>query len=217
MAGYCQAVFDHSFSQQAQKDLLRCVVHSYRVADTFVKPLHYAEANYLRGHKRRVDIESEMRGVAAHHPEIDARIELNRTLSAYYTVLSAGRIRLTQSRANNPYQMIQHAMFRRELAAEAQLDLFLPNSPNPIPIDQLLFALLLHGYDRADKSKPSFVHVVFPDHLCRFYVARINLLERFPEIASEMAAGSPALTPQEPQVTIRQDREIRTDQQERNA
>ena len=132
---YCQSVFDHSFSLQVQRDLLRCIINSYRMADMFVKPLHYAEANYLRGHKRRADIESELRSVAVRYPEVEARIELNRTLSAYYTVLSVGRVHLTQSRANNPYQMIQHAIFRQDLAAEAQLDLFLPPAPTPVPID----------------------------------------------------------------------------------
>jgi hypothetical protein len=214
---YCQAVFDHSFTLPVQRDLLRCIINSYRMADTFVKPLHYAEANYLRGHKRRADIESELRGVAARYPEVEASIELNRTLSAYYTVLSAGRVRLTQSRANNPYQMIQHAIFRQDLAAEAQLDLFLPPPPTPLPIDKLLFALLLHGYDKPEKSKPSFVHIVFPDHLCQFYVARINLLTRFPEVAAEMIPATQGTTEEEPQVAIRRDREIRHDQEERNA
>jgi hypothetical protein len=113
--------------------------------------------------------------------------------------------------------MIQHAIFRQELAAEAQLDLFLPPAPTPLPIDQLLFALLLHGYDKSDKSKPSFVHIVFPDNLCQFYMARINLLARFSEIAAEMVPTTQDTTEEEPQVAIRRDRESQPNQQERNA
>jgi hypothetical protein len=218
LARYCIAVFDHSFPRPLQKDLLRCVVHSYRGANSFcIENYQYSEANYLRGHKRRADIESEMRNVATRYPGVQPKVELNTARSAYYTLLIAGRVRLTQSRVNDPYRMVRHSLFRSIYAAKAQRDLFRPSQPSPIPIDKVLFALLLHDYDKSDKSTPAFVHVVFPDWLCRSYVARINLLARFPEVLADMSTAAQNVAQEEPQIEIRPDKKSQPDQRETEA
>lgn len=205
-------VFDDSVPRELQRDLVRSFFSQYKAADEYCKRNYPpSEAQYLRGHKRRADVEMEIRSVCERYVGIgaSASAQLNSHRNAFHSTLTCGRIRLTQSRVRNPYTVVRPSSFREEYAEESQLA-FPWGRRAPRKPDGLFYAILLHGNNKQDNSRPAFVHVVFPDKPCKSYLTRIDLLERFPEVVAEYAAAPQQALEEEPTITVRQQKQQKT-------
>ena len=59
-----------------------------------------------------------------------------------------------------------------------------------------LYAILLHGKDAKERSRPAFAHSVVPSADCSSYVARIDLFRAFPSIVNQYIAPAEASVPE---------------------
>jgi hypothetical protein len=156
-------------------DVLQALVAAYsRSAEEATSRHESPEARYLAPHLRRVYLEEDLRAVAVKHG-LDAVAAENRTNTCSHTEIRLGRIVLTASHVNGPYEVVQWAQFRQTLAQESQLSLPEFGREVKVPDDaQVVYGLLIHGCGNNPRW-PSFAHVVFPDPTCSKYLERISL------------------------------------------
>jgi hypothetical protein len=227
LAQRCIDTFWASISRELAKKFLRCILDMYIKADTETKANYPPfEAHYMRGPQRRADIEVGLRGVAELDHEASGVPRWNKPHNQTHTLVTRGHIKLTCSRANNRYDVIRSSEFRKEYAEESQVLLFPDTHPLDCTPSEYLFAMIIHGPDQEDQSRPAFVDVVFPDRECQMYIARINLLKEFPEIFGDITP--PPVEPTaptdpndpsdpDPTVTLRKDRKTRRARREKEA
>jgi hypothetical protein len=115
----------------------------------------------------------------------------NCTRSAHHSLITFKKVLMVQSSLKKPSHMVRPSLFRkfyaaRSLAINPQMKLFPHGGEDVIDISKPLFAMLVHGPDSKDKSRPAFAYIVFPDNTYRMYVHVINLFERFPELVKEL-------------------------------
>src|SRR5690242_2533104 len=103
-----QREFDESVPILLQKDLLNSVLVKYHEADKFAKKYPWQEAQVVRGHIRRAEIEVDIRNVAVKYfsSGASASAEPNTNRSAYHSLLQIGTVNLTQSRLRNENEMV---------------------------------------------------------------------------------------------------------------
>ena len=186
-------------------DTARCLVRTYAESvaycrDTFPGP----EAHDLYPIHRRAMFERNWRGRLARYPELEVSVESNASGGCYHTEVRVGRVVMTVSAVEAPFEIVRPAVFRKTLARESQLQLFAePEEPSD---DALLYVLLLHGpLGGGLLTAPSFIHIAFPDPDCQKYVDRFNLLEYFPVLEADMKA-KPATDIQRKKPRLRRDR-----------
>jgi len=73
----------------------------------------------------------------------------------------------------------------------------------PLPVDEPLFGILLHGPDESDRALPGFVHVAFPSPDCSRYLDRIDLVARFAAQIAASATDATEIIDSEPAVRLR--------------
>lgn len=224
LAQSCIDTFWASIPRELVKKFLRCILISYTKADSEAREKYPpSEAHYIRGPQRRADIEVGLRSVADLDQEVSALPRWNKTGSQAHTLITRGQIKLTCSRADSRYDVVRHAEFRKDYAAQSQYDLFQINEPPEVSQGPYLYAMILHGPAQDDKSRPAFVDVVFPDRECETYIARIDLLREFPEAFGDITP--PPVDPidpidpsdPDPPVTLRKDRKVRRSRREKEA
>lgn len=148
--------------------------------------------NYL-GVSRQVNIETQLLSMGGLYSIMSIEATANRTKSAYYILATFNKIRLTQSSVKDPKRIVRRSRFRESLAAQSlavdpQMRLAFYGYENVIDISKPLFAMLIHGPDRRDASRPAFAYIVFPDNTYRVYAHVINLFERFQTLVRELTA-----------------------------
>lgn len=189
------AFFDARFPREFQRGLVELVLDCYRKADRectdkYLDPV----AHDVRPQVCRAMIENGLPGLVARFSGIEARSERNRTRSNNHMEVSAGGLILTEKIAPSPWHPINDALFRRDLARRGQPPL--PGLGVEPPIVASAYAVLMHGSTAHDRSRPSFLQVVFPDRDCATRLARIDLLRRFSDVGRiDTAVATPVPEP----------------------
>lgn len=133
--------------------------------------------------ERRAVFEAKWRELARAHG-LWAEAELNDAENCYHTTVRSGRVVLTASAVQFPRAVVRPAGFRRTLARSSELNLIYPTPPREP--DAPLYAILQHGPDGIDPSRPAFVLAVFPDPYSRQNLDSVNVLARFPDLLSKV-------------------------------
>jgi hypothetical protein len=81
--------------------------------------------------------------------------------------------------------MVRIAVFRSIHATVHQAAMYFALQRQPPP-DGSIYAVLVHGPDPRNAGRPGFVHVAFPSHDWSRYVDRIDLLDRFQDLAAKL-------------------------------
>lgn len=206
------AFFDARFSQAFQRGLVELVFDCYRrtnreCTDTYLDSV----AHDVRPQICRAKIENGLPALAARFSGIDARSERNSTRSNNHMEIIAEGLVLTESIAPSPRHPIDDALFRRDLARRGQPPL--PGLGIEPPLVASAYAVLMHGSTAYDRSRPSFLQIVFPDRNCATRLARIDLLRRFPDVGRiDTAVATPV-----PEPRLRRTRKKTTDSTGRDA
>ena len=141
------------------------------------------QAHDVRGHLRRGLVERNFKNYGRRLTGAVVRQERNRIGSSNHVVIEIGGIRLTQSQADGPNDVVQHADFRETYAEASQIDLF-DGRVSDESGSKTLFAMLLHG-PSTNPKQPRFIAIVFPTKDCKAYVydATIDVLAIFGDLA----------------------------------
>jgi hypothetical protein len=196
----CGTIFDGEASPQIQQDLLRLLFGQYKSAFEFCKEHHPSgHGRDFLGMMRRANIETQLVSMKERHPIMSVEVTPNYTGSAHHSLITFNKVMMVQSSLKNPKHMVPPSQFRKAYAAQSlevnpQLKLFPRVHENVIDISKPLFAMLVHGPDSTDKSRPAFAYIVFPDNTYTMYVHVINLFERFSELVKELTTTQ---TPEE--------------------
>jgi len=188
-------IFDINVPRKLLQSLTYAVLQNYRESSRFCfRNFSHPQAWDLSGHFCRARIEEELAGIAALFPSVSLAMHRYENNTGFYNELTCGAVKITQSRIINPHTVPRHAKFRSTLAANGQCSLFAENQSSTY--EQSLYAILTHVVDinSEKRSWPAVVKIQFPNSNCTSYVDEgIDLLARFPELASEYIPGAPAL------------------------
>lgn len=107
---------------------------------------------------------------------------------------------LTQKKVRDPEELVPKAIFRETLAGgnEEQLTLFPTQEPvtlAPLAAERRIFVMLLHGYAEGQRERPSFAHLVVPNHGCTAYLGRLDLLAYCQIRTLEAGSETEVITP----------------------
>jgi len=193
--------FFDAFPDRFLGSLIRLLAHNYKTTHDRCKEYPHSEAHDLRPHLRRAEIERDVRDLTTRYPDIQADAEANRRGTSFYTLVSSNRIVLTLSAVAHPNILVRRACFRETYAQSSQLEMF--TTRREPPPGAKIYALLLHGPDRKDPSRPAFMHIAFPDARLRKYLHSIDLFARYfalvytlwPAQSAEEPIASPELQP----------------------
>ena len=208
-----EQVFFEAFPDEFLRNLIRLLGHSYKAAhDKCRAEYPYSEAHDLRPHLRRADIERNVRDLTTRYAEIEADAEPNPRKTSFYTLVSSNRIVLTLSAVAHPKILVRRAHFRDTYAQTSQLHLF--KKRQEPPPGAKIYALLLHGPDRKDPSRPAFMQVAFPDKKLTRYLYAIDLFARYSALVNSLWPVQNAKQPPtvDPQMQPRKDAKLRADQ-----
>lgn len=179
--GEYAAMFDAEVPRAVQVGLMEMLVQPYQTSAI-------AGSQYPEGTRKKfqpiqllADVEMAMRSLGARHRGIVTVEECRTDGNTYdYVRLRCGRVFLTASTVAAPLEVPRSAEFRKSIA-RVQRDLFGRAE------DGMLYAVIAHGHDREDTSRPAFVTVGFPDaDYSDEYADHIPLFKRFP---SELEAS----------------------------
>jgi len=179
-------IFLNDVPEAVLLDTARCVIRTYADAlkhcrDNFPGP----EAHDLYPIERRAMLERNWRGRLSRYSNIEVSVQPNASGNCFHTEVKAGRVVMTVSAVEAPGDIVREAVFRKSLAQESQLEMFM--EPEPPPDDSMLYALLLHGpLGGGLLASPAFIHIAFPGRDCDKYIDRFNLLDYYPLLHAEM-------------------------------
>jgi hypothetical protein len=179
-----EQIFDSSFSTQVQQAILRCLFDAYSFAVDQCKRFPKEEAHDLLPFVRWIQLRTLFRGLAERFQSVEASVEPNGTASSYHVCLISGQIKLTASTVDDPSALPPFANYRKEYAAQSQLNLF--ESNETLPADGKSYVILTHAKDRENPSKPAFANLIFPDKEVGSIVHKIDLFERHPEFIKNL-------------------------------
>jgi hypothetical protein len=152
--------------------------------------------------------ERNWRARVSRHEGIELSPEPNAIGNCFHTELKAGQVIMTASAVESASELVREAVFRKSLAQDSQLEMFL--EPEPPPADAMLYAILLHGPLGAGLlPAPAFIHVGFPGADCDSYVDKFNLLDYFPLLESEMEKLPKPSVQERKKPRLRRDRDRR--------
>lgn len=197
-------MFFEAFPEEFLRNLLRLISEVYVEAyEECQSSYPIPEAHDLRSHMRRAKLEYQVRELVRNFPDIVAEVEKNKKKTSFYTKLKNKRVVLTISAVNHPNTIVRRAEFRETYARNAQLSLF---DPEPVPPpDALLYAILLHGPDSLEPSRPGFINVVFPNKNCKAYVGSIDLMLKFNTLTTEIWSVKEEIVKDELSIKLRED------------
>jgi hypothetical protein len=195
----CEKILDGEVPAEVLQDLLKLLFGQYKSTFEYCKEHHPSpHGRDFLGVARRANIETLLVSMGERHKIMSVAVIPNCTRSAHHSLVTFKKVFMVQSSLENPRHMVRPSLFRRFYAAQSlainpQMKLFPREGEDIIDISKPLFAMLVHGPGRKDKSRPAFAYIVFPDTTYRMYVHVINLFERFPELIKEFT------TPQAPE------------------
>lgn len=152
--------FDSDVPEDFLRDVVIMLFEHYAARDQRMAGFAYAERHDLWPHMRRALIEGDFRRLAAQHG-LAGSVESNVRCNANHTVVTAGRIDITQSYVDLRSELPRPAHFRKTMAQGSQFLLFARPENQP---DQnaRVYAILTHGSTGDDSSQPSFADILFP-------------------------------------------------------
>ncbi len=177
--------FDASFGTRVQEAIIKCFFQAYADAIEACKKFPKEEAHDLLGFQRWVELRAQIRGLGGRFREIETYSEPNGPAPSYHIVINSEKIILTVSSVISPGIMPRPASYRMEYAIQNQYELFKPLQQNP-----KVYALLIHGTNQKDRSKPAFIQVRFPDKNFVSYVHKIDLFSRFDALVKNLSGLS---------------------------
>jgi|CXWL01.1.fsa_nt_gi hypothetical protein len=200
-----RAMFLADVPEPVLEDTVRCLTRSYSDSARYCRDNFPAEeAHDLYAHHRRAMFERNWRGRLARYPGLKISTRTNASRTCYHTEVRAGRVLMTVSAVEAPFEVVRPAVFRQTLALDSQLNIF--TEPEAVADDAPLYAIVLHGPLGGGLHRtPAFIHVGFPETTCSKYVDRFNLLDCFPVLQAEMAA-KPVAPVERAQPRIRRER-----------
>ena len=168
-----ERVFSTSFPDHILEAMLKCLFNAYKIADDECKQKFAPEeAHDLLPFYRWVQLRMELRGLGGRFQEIQTRAEPSGSCS--HIVIDTDRVMLTVSSVDRAGGFPRPAIYRNEYSNENQYNLF-----RPIPKNSKIYAVLIHGAYKEDRSKPAFSEIVFPEKGFNSYFHRIDLFSRF--------------------------------------
>jgi hypothetical protein len=151
-------------------------------------------------------MERELLGIGKRFKDAAVKAEYYKNGTGAYVKLTIGRVVLTQSSVQHPQSIMRSAEFRKSLAANPQLSLdFGEANVVEDASSSFLYAILLHGKDTKERSRPAFAHLVVPSPDCSAYVTRIDLFKAFPSVVEQYIKPAEASVPEIPLVAKRRD------------
>ena len=132
-----EQLFFHSVPEVVQCALIQCIFGAYNTAFEDCSKFQEEEARDIRPFFRWVQIRSDLRGLPARFPDVLASAE------RYHTRVTCGKVILTASAVEEPWELPRRATYREEYASN-QLDLF---SENVVTDGEYLYAILGHSPD----------------------------------------------------------------------
>lgn len=188
-----QRHFRRSFPPDVLQGFARCVWAAYTDAHKICSDhLLRDQAHDVRGHLRRALIERNWKNYARRVPGAQVHQESNTIGSSRHIVVELEGVRLTQSLADGPNDIIQKARFRDTYAEASQIDLFtVPEQRKQRP-DAKLYAMFLHGASD-NPAQPRFMSIVFPTREGDAYIyeATVNVLGECSDLAQSIRADRP--------------------------
>lgn len=188
-----KTLFHESIEDSLLEGCVRVVFTGYRTVRQVCVEMFGStgspESHDALPHIRRGLIEQDLRATADRHDGVSAGVALNKGDNCNHTEIVSGRVLMTQSAVKSHTEIVRLARFRQGYAEAYQLGLGLDgesverDKPQP---DAPLYAIIIHGPNPENLSLPAFVHVVFPSRDCSHYVDRIDLLERFSDLAAAL-------------------------------
>lgn len=160
------------------------------------------EGHDLLPHLRRAFIEQDLRALAQRFAGVTASPELNGSRNSYHTKVVMGSVVLTESCVDSPQSLPRRAEFRLGYS-QLQWALF-PFDELETPLTPYVYAVLLHGPDPRNPSRPSFAHIAFPDTAGEGCLDRIDIFARHESLVRSLSgdrtevilAPKPALRPE---------------------
>lgn len=191
--------FDSDVPDGFLQDVVIMLFEHYAARDQHMARFAHAERHDLWPHTRRALIEGDFRRLAHQHG-LGGGVESNVRCNANHTVVTAGRVDITQSYVDLRSDLPRPAHFRKTLTQASQFLLFARPEQQP---DQnaRVYAILTHGTRGDDSSQPGFADILFPAMEGEQVVlgGKIRLFEdRFADLVAQYR---PAATPEiEPEV-----------------
>jgi len=204
----CRTIFDGEVPRQVQQDLLRLLFGQYKSSFEYCKEHHPSRhGRDFLGVIRRANIETQLVSMRERHPIMSVEVTPNCTGSAHHSLITFSKVRMVQSSLKNSKHMVRPSQFRRAYAAQSlaihpQMKIFPRRHEDVIDISKPLFAMLVHGPDGTDKSRPTFAYIVFPDTTYKMYVHVLDLFDRFPELVREFTTPQTPADQEEPLISI---------------
>lgn len=187
-------VFNASFPTHILEAMIKCIFNAYKVAYNECKQKFTPEeAHDLLPFYRWVQLRMELRGLGGRFQELQTTAEPNG--SSFHIIINSDRLMLTVSSVDRPGGFPRPAIYRNDYANECQLNLF-----EPLPKDSKVYAVLIHGPDKKDRSTPAFSEIVFPEKGFESYIHKINLFSRFDSLINPVDKAKPELRELQPQV-----------------
>ena len=155
-------VTSHNLSADMAAAILAKVCLAYMEADDHVnKAFRKATARNHYPYERLARLDDLLYRLPQDFPEWKAYDRPNASKNCSHVELVNGTLRMTASAVRNKSEVVRSAVFRHTLARpNLQLDLF--NPVEPAPVDGDYYAILLHGPDPRNQSRPAFFQLAFP-------------------------------------------------------
>ena len=176
-----------SVPEQFLRETVRAVWAVYRALARDCARYDKPEREYMRGHFRRANLESAWRKLARNFKELKVSVKANKSENIKFTVIKAGRLRLTASAISSPGSVPREAIYRTNLAS-SQLKLLEANTK--LPPTRALYGILTHGWGR-DLVSPGFVSIAFPSADCKSLLTSISLAHHFSDLWEEETTKKP--------------------------
>jgi len=184
------------------------------------------EAHDLIGDERRARTETSFKRTVEKFAHKGMRVipQRNNSGSHNHQEARVGPIVLTQSFADSPEALIQHAGFRNTLARSRNISWLDPDPVVEEAVDELLYGIVLHGARRVGFRQRrydefGFLSIAIPNADCTKYLDVINLAERYAnsevdpnDIAAMMERGVPIERQRRPNSVFEQYRRRASDE-----
>jgi len=165
--------FNASFPVHVLEAMVKCIFNAYKVAyDECKQRFTPEEAHDLLPFYRWVQLRMELRGLGGRFQQLQTTAEPNGSSS--HIVIDSYQFMLTVSSVDRPGGFPRPANYRYDYANESQLSLL-----EPLQNNSKVYAVLIHGVDKKDRSRPAFSEIVFPEKGFESYIHKIDLFSKF--------------------------------------
>jgi hypothetical protein len=208
------ALFWKHMPRQYLERVLQSLFQCYEAASEHCEH-HFAppEADNVLPFIRRGLIEADLREVAQSFPGITATARRSPESAWNHTLITCGRVALTESTVSHPDEVVRPSLFRQQYSARDNAKYLFPEmQPNAPAPGSVLYGILIHGKSSEGAHKLGFAKIRFPkENVEGYQPGVIDLFLEFPQIvvAIQRTAESEPAVEQIPEPVV----ELRTNQQ----